>query len=173
MTHYVTHIFQSFVVIACLCFSFTGIYIIFSGDSKGWLVLIFFGACALFLIHDFWEQYRSRKERLGGMSEKEFKDSVEREEKKEMDTIELVTEFSFQLREGEPEPPWLRFPGYSPFHIFWRMGPGESYIVKTFGPYMSELNLEQRRDYFQRYDLGDKWRDRKHWYNSWIDWEEE
>ena len=171
--HYFVCALAAIVVILSICFAIVGVYGILTGNSSGWLVFLFFGTAAVFLLSEFWSQRRSRKERLGGMSEEEFKDFKEREDRKEKITVELVEEFVIQSRKGEPIPPWLKFPGPCPFHIFWRMGHGESYISEEFGPFMIGLSINERQDYFHRYDLGENWPDRSFWYDAWIEWEDD
>lgn len=41
------------------------------------------------------------------------------------------------------EPPWIAFPGVHPYEIHWRMGAGESHLMR-FGAWWDGLGEEER-----------------------------
>lgn len=83
-------------------------------------------------------------------------------------TVALVKKFSLPSGRDEPLPPWIEYPGFSPYDIFWRMGAGESYLIRPFGPFMAALSKSERKQYFLRYDLGEEWPHRDQWYYGWV-----
>ncbi|NNM14629.1 MAG: hypothetical protein HKO58_09900 [Gammaproteobacteria bacterium] len=87
---------------------------------------------------------------------------------------QLVAEKNIQPREGEPLPPWLKFPGHDFFSALERFGfygSEEEYRDKEWFSYFNDLTINQRHAYFNYYDLGDQWLQRSDWEYSWLTWE--
>jgi hypothetical protein len=90
----------------------------------------------------------------------------------------LISEAAFTKTSGEPLPPWiariypLDIPGIDEIDVFsksggddywfWRGGDGGSYRT-GFLQYFYALSLEQRVEYFRKYDLGARWSEREKW----------
>lgn len=90
----------------------------------------------------------------------------------------LIGDLEFTKSAGEMLPPWIMrihpqvLPGvedldtHSPIfgedYWYWRGGDGGSYRGH-FMEYFRSLDLEQRKDYFAKYDLGPNWYERMHW----------
>ena len=94
------------------------------------------------------------------------------------DIEDLIDRLEFTKEPGEMLPPWIMrihpqvLPGvealdrHSPVfgddYWYWRGGDGGSYRSR-FMIYFLALDLERRKDYFAKYDLGPSWQERQHW----------
>ena len=90
----------------------------------------------------------------------------------------LIDDLEFTKGAGEMLPPWIMrihpqiLPGvedlgmHSPIfgedYWYWRGGDGGSYRGR-FLEYFRALDLERRKAYFAKYDLGPRWYERMHW----------
>ncbi len=163
----------SFAVLAAL-----GLYGIVIGFSLGWIALVLSGA--LLGGYAYWTDdgpyssgassddvaYRAK---AAGISIEEMRAIDAKIDHEHQITVALVEKFSLPSGRDEPLPPWIEFPGFSPYHIFWRMGAGESYLLDPFWPFMSALDKSERERYFARYDLGEEWPHRQDWYRGWVE----
>ncbi|MGB1216061.1 MAG: hypothetical protein ACPG4X_22055 [Pikeienuella sp.] len=75
-------------------------------------------------------------------------------------TEELVAAFHFERKEDEPVAPWIECPYALAGCINWRMGHGEHYMHKIFGPFWRTRSPDQKVNYLKKFDLGDSWPDR-------------
>ena len=60
--------------------------------------------------------------------------------------------------EKEIEPPWVKYPGYSPGDGFWRQS-GELWIQNIWEPYWKSLNPTEQNEYLKKWAVPNKWRD--------------
>lgn len=111
----------------------------------------------------------AERARLTGISEEVLRANDERGDREKEITIKLVKDFPLPSGSDEPIPPWIKYPGWGPYHAFWRMGDGESYLERPFVPFMTTLDKSEREQYFARYDLGPKWPHRDYWYRGCVD----
>ena len=90
----------------------------------------------------------------------------------------LIDNLEFTKEPGEMLPPWIMrihpqvLPGvealdrHSPVfgddYWYWRGGDGGSYRSRFMTCFLA-LDLERRKDYFAKYDLGPDWQERRHW----------
>ena len=163
---------MTFVILTAL-----GLYGIVSGFSLGWIALVLSGV--QLGGYAYWIDglsgganpsddlaYRAK---AAGVSLEEMRAIDARIDDEHQSAAALVEKFSLPSGRDEPLPPWIEFPGFSPYHIFWRMGAGESYLLDPFGPFMAELDKSEREKYFSRYDLGEEWPHRQDWYYGWVE----
>ncbi len=55
------------------------------------------------------------------------------------------------------EPPWVKYPGYSPSDGFWRQS-GETWFAYVWQPYWNNLCTVERQDYLERWNAPEQWR---------------
>ena len=164
-------------LVVCAGFALVGFYGIVTGHAAGFWSWVAFGSAvaAIHVLRSDGGPSRSRDEALDeqakmlGISKQDLVARIERHEREEQIAARLVKEFKLPEGDGDPLPPWIKYPGPGPYHICWRMGDGESYINGTFGPFMVALDKSQREQYFARYDLGPDWPDRQFWYHGWVE----
>ena len=94
------------------------------------------------------------------------------------DVESLIDDLEFTKEPGEMLPPWIMrihpqvLPGaealdkHSPVfgddYWYWRGGDGGTYRSR-FMSFFLALDLEGRKDYFAKFDLGPAWQERMHW----------
>ncbi len=158
-----------FAVLAAL-----GLYGIVIGSSLGWIALVLSGALwgGYIFFTDDGPYSRSasvtNRAKAAGISVEEMRAIDAKHDHEHQVVVALVEKFSLPSIRDEPLPPWIEFPGFDPFHGFWRMGAGESYLRDPFWPFMAALDKSARERYFARYDLGDEWPHRRHWYYACV-----
>ena len=97
----------------------------------------------------------------------------------------LINNLEFKKTQGEVMPPWIMriypkditVPGIDEFssdsktnvwyedYWYWRGGDGGTYWGR-FCKYFGALNLDQRKEYFIKYDLGSQWKERDAWFGD-------
>jgi hypothetical protein len=65
--------------------------------------------------------------------------------------------FEKELKENPPLPPWLKYPNYSRYDMFWRMGTGETYLMEYIHPYFKYASKVEIRKYKQKYLEPEEW----------------
>lgn len=58
----------------------------------------------------------------------------------------------------EIQPPWLKYPKFSPSDIFWRQ-TGESWALYVWLPFWTSLSSEQREQLLIRYEAPKEWKE--------------
>lgn len=159
--------FALWTTLSAICIGFTlmGGYAIVSGDADGWPPFLFFGLCAAVFVAGLLNRGRKRSPEMTPAERTAFEKALERDRQI---CLERVEHFPLPTDLDEPLPPWIKFPGFHPYDIFWRMGPGEGYVDGEFGPFWRSLNRHQQEEYFARYDLGTEWPHRQYWYDGWV-----
>jgi len=65
--------------------------------------------------------------------------------------------YEHELKANPPLPPWLKYPEYSPYDMFWRMGTGETYLMEHVWPYLKYASDEELTEYKQKYTPTGEW----------------
>ena len=169
-----------FAFLVCLVFSAVGIYLIFQGEITGVLVLVVFGLGSYatgptlvsklkrkmeYVHYSTPEQRREWKEaKLDAQQyKKQFESTVE----------QLILEHAFEKSVGEMLPPW--FMRILPFdlptsegHAYWTNGEG-GYYWGRFLKFWVPLDINTKKSYFRKYDLGESWAEQHTWYAQLFD----
>lgn len=173
-------LFFSLALIACIAFSILGVYLMSRGHPTGMIVLGVFGLGALAIAPTFISELKrqtsgphriSPEERL---ALKEAQRNAQGYEKQfEAEIEQLILHHAFEKMPGEMLPPWLM--RILPFdlptwegHAYWTNGEG-GYYWGRFLDFWVPLDLETKKSYFKRYDLGPDWSERYTWYNQLFD----
>jgi len=87
----------------------------------------------------------------------------------------LIIAHHFEKTAGEMFPPWIMctyptrlFNPDSSLRAYWTHGEG-GYQWVRFSKYWAPLDLETKKAYFKKYDLGPEWEDRGHWASELFD----
>jgi len=98
-----------------------------------------------------------------------------------VEMLELINALEFLKAPKEVIPPWIicihpkhetieqECPNhkmavtYWPEDWYWYGGEGGTYWGKYFVPYFDGLSIGERKEYFYKYDLGHKWKERELW----------
>ena len=76
---------------------------------------------------------------------------------------ERIERFENELKHTPPVPPWIKYPDYSRYDMFWRMGVGETYISEYISPYFQLSTKQAIQEYRKKYPEPNSW---SGWYDE-------
>lgn len=65
------------------------------------------------------------------------------------------------------EPPWITYPGYPPYDMFWRQS-GQAWLLYVWEPYWKGLSQEEQKVYLKQWDVPQVWID-CYFETAWLD----
>lgn len=176
----VASLFFGLALLACIAFSVVGVYLISQGHPDGMIVLGVFGLGALAIAPTFLSELRrqtSDPHRVTPEERRKWKqeerDAQDYKKQFEAEIEQLILNHAYKKLPGEMLPPW--FVRILPFdlptsegHAYWTNGEGGYYWCR-FLDFWVPLDLETKKSYFKRYDLGPDWCERHTWYGQLFD----
>ena len=73
-------------------------------------------------------------------------------------------------RPNEIEPPWIKFPDYTPGHPFWRQD-GEPWFIYIWEPYYRQLDQKEQEKYRNFWKVPKDWLD--FYFEAELEWIED